>query len=131
MKKGVLIGIIVGIVLVLVIVGFFVLTNNSGSQNNQNLNQNTFSSCQPSTQTTPFGSGGTYTINVIGIENGNCHWQYSLKLPSLNQTKDCHYPINEMSENAFKHLFGEDKTDTECLSDICKQQDNLQQTYCQ
>jgi hypothetical protein len=129
-KKGVLIGIIVGVVLILIVAGFFILTNNPGSQNNQNLNQDTFSACQSSTQTTPFGQGGTYTISVIGLENGNCHWRYSLQLPGLNQTQNCYYPLSDMSSKAFEHLFGQDKTGTECLSDVCKQQDSLQQTYC-
>jgi hypothetical protein len=130
MKRGVTIGIVAGIVLILLIIGFFVLTNSSNNQNNnQDLNQDTFSSCQASTRTTPFGQGN-YVIKVIGIENGNCHWQFSLQSSNSSQTKDCNYPLAKMSNDAFNHLFGQDKTGTECSSDVCKQQDSLQQTHC-
>lgn len=110
------------------------LVNGCGSQNvnqnNQNLNQDTFSSCKASSQTVPFGQGGTYTIRIIGPEKGTCHWQYAIQIPQLNQTNDCFYPLENMSDKAFQHLFGADKTGTECSSDLCKQQDGLQQTYC-
>lgn len=131
MKRGVAIGIIVGIVLILLIIGFFVLTNRpKDNQNNtQNLNQDAFSSCQAATRTTPFGQG-EYIIKVIGVENELCHWQSSLQMPNLNQTKDCFYPLDKMSDKAFQHLFGQDKTGTECSSDLCKEQESLQQTYC-
>ena len=96
----------------LILVAAMFLVNGCGTQNqgsNQNFNQNTFTSCNPSNQTVPFGQGGRYTIRVIGIENGTCHWQYALQLPQLNQTKDCLYPKDKMSEKAFQHLFGQDK----------------------
>lgn len=124
--------VVLGVVVLAGAVIFFLMnnSNNSNNQNNaQNLNQNTFSSCQASTQSTPFGQG-SYTITIIGIENGNCHWQFSLQQPTFTQTKDCNYPVADMSSAAFNHLFGGDKTGTECSSDVCKQQENLQQTYC-
>lgn len=131
MKRGVMIGIITGIVLVLLVVGFFVLTNSPKNQNNTlDLTQNTFSSCQTSVKVTPFGEGGTYTVQIIGLENGLCHWQFSLQMPQGNQTNDCFYPIEQMSDQASQHLFGMDKTGTECSSDVCKQQESLQNTYC-
>lgn len=126
-KKTWIIFVVLGIFVVLALIIF--LMNGPKNQNN-NLNQNTYSSCQASTQKIPFGQGETYTITVIGVENGNCHWQFSLQGPSYNQTEDCNYPINQMSNNAFNHLFGQDKTGTECSSDVCKQQASLQQTYC-
>jgi hypothetical protein len=137
MKKSWMIFIVVVVILVL-IGGFFLLQNKNvstkdassqPSSQDKNLDPNTFSSCQASTLTTPFGPG-SYIIKVIGIENGNCHWQLSLQMPQGNQTKDCNYPLEQMSNNAFSHLFGGDKTGTGCLSDVCKQQESLQIRYC-
>jgi len=130
MKKKVLIVLIVGIILIISITIFLILTNDAQNQKDFVLNKDTFSSCQPSTFKTSFAFVGTYTITVIGIENGTCHWIYSLKMSKTNDTKNCYYPPDKMSDKVFGHLFGEDKTGIECSSDLCKQQENLFQTYC-
>jgi len=133
MKTAYIIAIIVAIILVL-IGGFFLSQNKSTSSQTPNqipdLSQNTFSSCQASARATPFGQGGTYIVRIIGLENELCHWQFSLEMPQVNQTNDCFYPIEQMSDKASQHLFGMDKTGTECLSDTCKQQESLQAQYC-
>lgn len=139
LKTWIIIILSVFVVLVLVLFLMNGLSNQNSNQLNiqptvqppaKNLDQNAFSSCQTATRVTPFGQG-SYIITVFGVEKGVCHWQFSLQFPQSNQTKDCNYPLTQMSNNAFSHLFGQDKTSTgQCLSDICKQQDSLQQTYC-
>jgi len=111
-------------------------TSNQGNQGsnqgqNNNLNQNAFSSCQASKMTIPFGNDGTYTIEIVGIESEKCHWRYSIDMPQVKQSFECYYPLDKMSNNAYNHLFGIDKTGTECISEICKEQEGLLTSYCQ
>lgn len=128
-KKIWIILVVLAAIVILALV-VFLMNNSSNQNNNPNLNQSTFSSCIASVQSSPFAQGETYTIRVIGVENGACHWQYSLTGPILNQTTDCNYPLDQMSTDVFNHLFGQDKTGTECSSALCVQQESLQQTYC-
>jgi ABC-type transport system involved in multi-copper enzyme maturation permease subunit len=118
------------ILAVFIVLGTVVLLMNSPKSQNTSNNQNAFSSCQQSTQTIPFVQGESYTIAVLGVANGTCHWLFSLQGANLNQTKDCHYPTAEMSNDVYNHLFGQDKTGTQCSSDVCKLQDALQQNFC-
>lgn len=105
--------------------------NDSNQSDNQNnLNQNAFLSCQASQQKNSLGNDVTYIIKVIGVENQTCHWQYVIQSSQFNQTNDCFYPLDKMSDNAFQHLFGQDKTGTGCSGDTCKEQESLIQTYC-
>ena len=73
--------------------------------------------------TTP---GSKYTITVYGKEDGKCH--YGLKVlnadGSLMAGIDCKMPLTSMSDDTFKHLFGQD---TGTVKDA---QNQLQATYC-
>lgn len=85
-----------------------------------------FEVCAPAEFSTPFVGGTTYTITVLGADGDKCHWTTTTAFDS----KDCLYPLTEMSNRAFGHLFGTDKTGTDCSSANCMNQEELQQTYC-
>lgn len=130
---------------ILVLVGLLVSgagcgeTPSSGNQSQENatgpknctqdsscLKQN-FISCQPAVFSMPFGENNTYDITVYGIENNTCHFKTS----AMGRSSDCFYPLNETTNAAFAHFFGQDKTGTECLSEACKYQENLNINNCQ
>jgi hypothetical protein len=130
-KKTWITFVVLAVVIILALAVFFIFgPENQNTQSQNTLTPDTFSSCQASILIMPVGEGATFTIKVIGTESENCHWQFLLQTSNLSQTKDCNYPTAQMSNDTFYHLFGQDKTDMECLSDICKQQDSLQDTYC-
>lgn len=132
---------LLSIMIVLALIIFIMVGTNNQSKNVVNLynttalNQIAFSSCHLSSQLIPFGQGENYTITIIGNLNGICHWQYSLNGSAsngsiVNETKNCNYPINYMSEDVINHLLEQDKTANQCSSNLCMNQEALIETYC-
>lgn len=67
--------------------------------------------CEPSQFKTPF-NGGTYTINVFGLDNGKCSYNSSVTDSSgavLQKGYNCLLPKGLLSQDVFNHFFGEDK----------------------
>ena len=136
MRKGLIIGIIVGIVLVLLI-GFFVLTNNksppNGDTNSQNdVNQmvdcgqaedpgcfiNRMNECLPVTAKMVGADDSTaIDITVLGIENETCHFQRKIN-GVLNL--DCYFPKGTMNGDTLDQTFGNDKGLQKVVDDNCK-----------
>jgi hypothetical protein len=140
MKKGVMVGLIVGVVLVLLIIGFFALTNNknpsnknTGSQNEAgNSNQmvdcgmmenpscfaNRMNECLPVTGKM-IGSDDTTNIEmtILGVENETCHFQRKINnVIDLN----CYFPKGTMNWDTIDQTFGNDKGLQKVVDDACK-----------
>jgi hypothetical protein len=132
MKKGVLIGIIAGAVLILV-VGFFILTNNKGTQEqNTDPNQmvdcgtmtdpscfsNRMSSCLPVSGKMIATDGSTVIeMTVIGLENNTCHFQRKLN-NVLNL--DCYFPSGTLSWDLIDQTFGNEKGLQAVVDNSCR-----------
>jgi len=136
MKKGMIIGIIVGIVLIL-IVGFFVLTNNKAegnidtSGNQEEINKmvdcgvmdnptcfsNRMSECLPVTAKLTGTDGSDIDITILGIEDDTCHFQRKIGgVVNLN----CYFPKGTMNWDAIDQTFGNDKGLQKVVDDACK-----------
>lgn len=138
MKRGALIGIIAGAVLILVL-GFFILTNkdnknntNNGSQNGNDINQmvdcgkatnpscfaNRMNECLPVTITMTATDGITEIgLTILGIENNTCHFQRK-----INNTVDlnCYFPKGTMNWDVIDQTFGNDKGLQSVVDSACK-----------
>ena len=132
-------GIIAGIVLILLVVGFFVLTNNKGSASNQSNSQNEndanqmvdcgkakdpgcflnrMNGCLPVTAKMIGTDGSTeIEITVLGIENETCHFQRKIN-NVLNL--DCYFPKGTMNGDTLDQTFGNDKGLQKVVDDSCK-----------
>lgn len=133
MKKRLIIGIIVGIVLVLII-GFFVLTNNKGSNtgisnedntkmmdcgtmDNPTCFSNRMNECLPVTAKLTRTDGSNIDITILGIENETCHFQRKVNnVVNLN----CYFPKGTMNWDTIDQTFGNDKGLQKVVDDSCK-----------
>jgi hypothetical protein len=71
-----------------------------------------FLKCNPSELKMPFAEGLTYVIDVYGLNNMICHYDYKLEYSNgsvLGEVKDCNVQMYNVTEDTFGHLFGEDK----------------------
>jgi hypothetical protein len=140
MKKGVMIGLIIGGVLILLIIGFFVLTNNKGEpkpvsnsqdENNVNKNQmvdcgmmnnptcfaNRMSECLPVTAELTATDGSPIEITILGVENETCHFQRKVNnVIDLN----CYFPRGTMNWDTIDQTFGNDKGLQSVVDEACK-----------
>lgn len=139
MKKGVIIGLVIGVVLILVIVGFFILTNknngsneNANSQNGADENQivdcgkmenptcfiNRMVDCLPVTGTLLATDGVTEIgLTILGIENNKCHYQRKVN-NVINQ--NCYFPIEAMSWDVIDQTFDNDKGLQSLVDESCQ-----------
>lgn len=134
MKKGVVIGIAVGVVLVLII-GFLVLSNKDGVSNqdeNNNSNQivdcgimnnpscfqNRMNECLPVTGTMTSTDGSTeITLTILGQENETCHFQRKINgVIDMN----CYFPEGTMNWDSIDQTFGNDKGLQSVVDEACK-----------
>lgn len=55
--------------------------------------------------------GSKYIITVFGEENGNCHYENKVLLAdgTIAVGTDCKVPMNLISEDTFKHFFGQEQ----------------------
>lgn len=137
MKRGIIIGIIVGIVLILG-VGFLVLTNNENTSGgnddpkNENPNEmincgkmdnpscfaNRMNECLPVTGKMIATDGLTeIELTILGIENETCHFQRKINnVVDLN----CYFPMGTINWDAIDQTFGNDKGLQKVVDDACK-----------
>jgi hypothetical protein len=133
MKKGILIGVIVGVLLVL-IAGFFILTNNGNSSQDENADPNQMVDCgmiqNPScfsnrmTTCLPvtakmMGSDGVTSIDmtILGYENETCHFQRKINnVLDLN----CYFPKGNLTWDLIDQVFGNDRGLQNIVDDSCK-----------
>ena len=135
-----MIGLIVGVVLILLIVGFFVLTNNRGTPN-QNMDSqkkvadpnqmvdcgqaedpgcflNRMSGCLPVTAKMVGTDGSTaIEITVLGQVNETCHFQRKLN-NAIDM--DCYFPKGTLNSDTLDQTFGNDKGLQKVVDDACK-----------
>lgn len=121
MKRGVLIALIAGILLVL-IGGFFVLTNNDnnasegganttqmidcGKLQNPSCFSTRMSTCLPVKAQLTGTDGSNIEIIILGMENGTCHFQREINnVPNLN----CYFPDANLTWDLIDQTFGNDK----------------------
>ncbi len=139
MKTGVIIGIIAGTVLILIL-AFFILTNdnntsdenNAPQEENEDSNQmvdcgqtedpgcfmNRMNGCLPVT-TKMVGTDGSTEIEIIilGIENETCHFQRKINgVLNLN----CYFPKGTMNWDVIDQTFGNEKGLQKVVDDACK-----------
>jgi hypothetical protein len=141
MKKGAIIGIIVGVVLILLVIGFFLLTNNKGNNNVSNENNNPqsgvnanqmfdcgvmenpqcftnrMSECLPVTGTLTATDGSPIQLTILGVENNTCHFQRK-----INNAVDlnCYFPKGTMNWNTIDQTFGNDHGLQSVIDEACK-----------
>jgi len=137
MKKGLMIGIIVGVILILLMVGFFALTNNKGdysnevnSQNEDNINemvdcgkmdnpscfQTRMNECLPVTAKLTGTDGSEIDITILGIEKDTCHFQRKVNgVINLN----CYFPKGTMNWDTIDQTFGNEKGLQQIVDDAC------------
>jgi hypothetical protein len=135
MKKGVVIGLIIGVVLILVIVGFFVLSNNGeknynqensdsnemidcGMMDNPQCFSNRMSECLPVTGTLTATDGSTeIRLTILGVENETCHFQRK-----INNVVDmnCYFQKGTMNWDTIDQTFGNDKGLQSVVDEACK-----------
>jgi uncharacterized protein (UPF0333 family) len=134
MKKGVTIGIIIGVILVLLIIGFFVLTNtkeNPTDSQNEDSNEmldcgvmdnptcfsNRMSECLPVTAKLVGTDGSDIDITILGIEDEKCHFQREINgVVNLN----CYFPKGTMNWDTIDQTFGNDKGLQSIVDEACK-----------
>jgi hypothetical protein len=133
-KKGVLIGVIAGVVLIL-IAGFFILTNNGNNSQKENANpnqmvdcgkmtnlacfSNRMSSCLPVTSQLTATDGITkIDVTILGYENQTCHFQRKVNsVINLN----CYFPAGtNMTWDLIDQTFGNDKGLQNIVDENCK-----------
>ena len=139
MGKGVIIG-IVALVLVILVIGFFVLTNNKNVSNENNGPQketvdsnqmvdcgkasdpgcfmNRMNGCLPVTAKMIGSDGSTeIDITIFGVENETCHFQRK-----INGVVDpnCYFPKGTMNGDTLDQTFGNDKGLQKVVDDACK-----------
>ena len=133
MKKSSL-WMIIGIVFVVLVIGFFVLTNNgNGSPKvNEDPNKmvdctdakdpgcflNRMNQCLPVTAKMIATDGSTsFEITVLGVVNETCHFQRTMNnILSL----DCYFPKGTMNADTLDQTFGNDKGLQKVVDDNCK-----------
>lgn len=131
-----MIGLIMGIVLVLLIIGFFILSNNNGNSNinngqdqdNQMMDcgmmkdpscfANRMNGCLPVTGKMTGTDGSTeIELTILGQENETCHFQRKINgVIDLN----CYFPKGTMNWDTIDQTFGNDKGLQEVVDDACK-----------
>lgn len=136
MKKGVMIGLVVAGILILLIIGFFVLSNRGsepvsnsqnenvdadqmvdcGTMNNPSCFQNRMLKCLPVTGTM-MGSDGVTPIELIilGVENDTCHFQRKI---NNVMDMDCYFPKGTENWNNLGDLLGQTLGDDKGLQSV-------------
>lgn len=122
MKTGAIIGIIVGVILIL-IVGFFILSNKGGSESppdkNTDSNQmvdcglmdnpgcflNRMNECLPVTGRFMAGENRV-DMTILGVENNTCHFQRKID-NVLNM--NCYFQEGTLNGDVLAQTLGEDK----------------------
>jgi len=82
-----------------------------------------FIACSPARFTMPFIQGD-YDIEVLGIEDGKCHYT----MATFASETDCSLPKELMTADRYGHLFGEDKSPGK--EQVLAEQNTLDSTYC-
>jgi hypothetical protein len=94
--------------------------------------QSAFLACTPSTLEMPFQGDTTYTVTVLGLENGTCHFKGVVSgaggVPIAGMGSECWYPKSKMTDDAFGHLFGSDKVAGK--EQVLQEQNALAAQYC-
>lgn len=144
MKRGVVMGLIVGAILILLVVGFLILNNNKGetsnpanSQNESSVNENQMvdcglmdnpscfmnrmSGCLPVTGKLTATDGSTeIELTILGLDfsnNTTCHFQRKVNnVTNLN----CYFPKEAMSWNLIDQTFGNDHGLQSVVDESCK-----------
>jgi hypothetical protein len=131
MKKGVMIGLIIGGVLILLIIGFFILTKNNPQNENVDVNQmvdcgmvnnpqcftNRMSECLPVTGEMTATDGTPIELTILGIENETCHFQRKINnILDMN----CYFPRGTMNWDTIDQTFGNDKGLQSVVDEACK-----------
>lgn len=138
MKKGVIVGLIVGIILI-IIAGVLILTNNNSNSGNnsrginEDINQmvdcgvmdnpacfsNRMSQCLPVTAKMVGADGSTIVLTILGVENETCHFQKTLTENSALNL-DCYFPKGTMNFDTIAQTFGQDKGLQDVVDSACK-----------
>jgi hypothetical protein len=134
MKRGVVIGLIIGLVLILIVVGFFVFSNKNiedaqvehnqtsmvdcGMMKNPSCFNNRMGDCLPVTGTMIATDGATQiTLTIFGVEGDKCHYQRKINnVVNMN----CNFPIDAMSWDIIDQTFGNDKGFQQIVDESCK-----------
>jgi hypothetical protein len=134
MKKGAIIGIVVGIVLVLIIVFFLFINTKEGGTQSEDINSNQMvdcgmmnnpacfsnrmSECLPVTGTMLATDGVTEIgLVILGVENETCHFQRKINnIIDLN----CYFPKGTMNWDIIDQTFGNDKGLQSAVDEACK-----------
>lgn len=122
MKRGLMISIVMGVV-VLLVLGFFVFTNNAGNETEDKSsiqmmdcgmmqNPSCFTSrmiqCLPVTAQLTAVDGALIDIIILGIENNKCHFQRKANgIENLN----CYFSMNDLDSgwDLIDQTFGNEK----------------------
>ena len=131
-----MIGIIIVVVLVLFGIGFFVLTNNKNSSNENFISENSsqmvdcgkienpscfsnrMNECLPVTAELTATDGTTeIQLTILGQENETCHFQRKVNnVVDLN----CYFPRGTLSWDTIDQTFGNDKGLQKVVDSACK-----------
>lgn len=136
MKKGLIISVIVGVV-VLLVLGFFMLTNNKGTHTEETGNQNSLemldcgmmqnpscfvnrmNGCLPVSAKLTGTDGANIEVIILGMENGTCHFQRKVNnVANLN----CYFSSENLNSgwNLIDQTFGNDKGLGQITENDCK-----------
>jgi len=131
MKKGIVIGVIVGISLIVLAIAFFALTNNRGNSSSDDTNemlncgemknpgcfQTRMTECLPVKAELTGTDGSPIEIIILGIENNTCHFQRKVNdAVNLN----CYFPKGTMNWDTIDQTFGNDKGLQSIVDSACK-----------
>lgn len=84
-----------------------------------------FLACSPAEFKMPFIQNSEYSISVIGIENGKCHYKLAV---SGQAATDCIVPMELITEDRFGHFFGAEKVPGK--EKIAEEQQKTDADYC-
>lgn len=85
-----------------------------------------FLACSPAEFKIPFiQEGSEYSISVIGIENGKCHYKLAV---SGQAATNCIVPMELITEDRFGHFFGAEKVPGK--EKIAEEQQKIDADYC-
>lgn len=133
-----MIGTIVGVILILLIAGFFILTNNKNDSSNEitspdekDINEmvdcgkadnpgcfiNRMNGCLPVTVKMVGTDGSTeIDLTILGLENETCHFQRKI---NTVLDLDCYFPKGTMNSDTLDQTFGNDKGLQQVVDDAC------------
>jgi hypothetical protein len=139
MKKGVIVGIVIGVVVLLIIL-LLVFTNNKGNNDNNIPNEesssadntamvdcgkisnpscfsNRMNECLPVTAQMTATDGTRIDLTILGVENETCHFQR--KVDSVVDM-NCYFPKGTMNWDTIDQTFGNDKGLQSVVDSACK-----------